>query len=131
MSGTSPDNSLLIASFRVPVSAAPLAGRVTAPAAAAGGFRQTAGPCRLLVTLAHLHAHLAARADTPENVDARSAVIDDASVRDPHAVAIGAVARSVVRDDEHAPGAVKACLRRWRPRAGGGCRAGAIGANKL
>src|SRR5436305_9395556 len=79
-----------LAAFCLPVSAAFLIRRSAAPATAAGFLRQTAGPCRLLVTLADLHAYFAARAHLPEDIHARSTVVSDASIRDPHAVTIGA-----------------------------------------
>src|SRR3954451_22687114 len=79
------------ASFRDPVAPALLARRGAAPAATAGSFRQAAGAARLLIALADPHAYLAARAHLSEDIDARPSLIEDASFRDPHAVAIGAV----------------------------------------
>src|SRR6185503_2773268 len=60
--------------------------------------------------------------DTPGHIDGRAAFIEDRAVADREPVAIGAVARSGIGDDEHAPVAIVGCSRSGGPgrQQGGG-----------
>src|ERR1044071_5860296 len=94
-----------------PPAPAPPRGASAAPFAAAGAARQAARSAGALLPGPDPDIDDAIPGDTPGHIDGRAAFIEDRTVPDREPVAIGAVARSAVGDDEHAPVAIVRCSR--------------------
>src|SRR5215475_15741710 len=83
---------------------------LAAPGAGTGLAKQPAGAAGALAASAHRHPHGAVGANLAGHVEVALSGIGHAAVGDANRVAVGAVARTLVGDDQNAPGPIEVSL---------------------